>query len=86
MFVIALASLVLGYALLYYAIDAMTHYDSSTKTTTGIPFGVVLGLPSTGNDTAMVFAHWGASGSSAPATGAAAASPAAPSSTNVMPA
>jgi hypothetical protein len=68
MFVVALASLIFGYALLYYAVDAMSHYKSASKTTTGIPFGVALGLPPSGTDTAMVFATWGSDGSAAPAS------------------
>jgi hypothetical protein len=84
MFVIALASLVFGYALLYYAVDAMMHYDAGAKTTKGIPFGVALGIPSNSNaaDTAMVFAKWGSgggapqtSGASSPAPGAAGSGP-----------
>lgn len=75
MFVIALASLVAGYAILYYAIDAMSHYDSATKTTKGIPLATAFGIPG-GNaaSTAMVFATWGKSAQS-PITGAVAASP-----------
>lgn len=69
MFVIALASLVFGYVLLYYAVDAMSHYSSDSKSTTGLPFGVALGLPGTGSDTAMVFAKWGSSGSAPQTSG-----------------
>lgn len=69
MFVVALASLIFGYALLYYAVDAMSHYHSDTKSTTGIPFGVALGLPGSGSDTAMVFATWGSSGSAPQTSG-----------------
>lgn len=60
MFIVALASLVAGYAILYYAIDAMSHYDSATKTTKGIPLATAFGIPG-GNaaNTAMVFATWG---------------------------
>ena len=76
MFVVALASLVFGYAVVYYAIDAMSHYDSAAKTTKGIPFSVALGIP--GGDastTAMVFATWGKPAAAPTTTGAAAASP-----------
>lgn len=75
MFVIALASLIGGYALLYYAVDAMSHYDSPTKTTKGIPLSTAFGIP--GNDaatTAMVFATWGKSAQS-PITGTATTQP-----------
>jgi hypothetical protein len=87
MFVLALASLLFGYAVTYYAINAMSHYDSATKTTLAIPFGVTLGLPGGGSgDTAMVFATWGANGSGAQATGAAspASVPAAPDVNKVI--
>lgn len=76
MFVLALASLVFGYAVLYYAIDAMSHYDSGAKTTKGIPLSVALGIP--GGDastTAMVFAKWGQAAPSPSTTGAASTSP-----------
>lgn len=63
MFIVALASLLFGYAIVYYAVDAMSHYDSASKTTKGLPLGAVLGLPSSKPSTANVFATWGASAS-----------------------
>lgn len=75
MFIVGLASLVVGYAVVYYGIDAMSHYDSSSKTTKGIPFASALGIPGgDASQTAMVFAKWGTSASPT-TTGAAATSP-----------
>lgn len=75
MFIVGLASLVLGYAVSYYAIDAMSHYDSTTKTSKGLPFSAALGIPGgNASNTAMVFAKWGTT-SGPSTTGAAAASP-----------
>jgi hypothetical protein len=76
MFIVGLASLVVGYAIAYYGIDAMSHYDSTTKTTKGLPFSATLGIPGgDASQTAMVFAKWGTSTPAPSATGAAAASP-----------
>lgn len=75
MFIVGLASLVVGYAVVYYGIDAMSHYDSSSKTTKGIPFAAALGIPGgNASTTATVFAKWG-SAANPTTTGAAATSP-----------
>lgn len=70
MFIVGLASLVVGYAIAYYGIDAMSHYDSSSKTTKGLPLFATLGIPGgDASQTATVFAKWGTA-SASPAGGA----------------
>ena len=44
MLLLGIAGLAVGYALLYYAADAMTNYDSTGKITRGLPLTEVFGF------------------------------------------
>jgi hypothetical protein len=51
-FAFGIGALILGYTVLYYGMCLYRNYNSSTGTSAGIPFGILLGIPQTSGNAA----------------------------------